>query len=202
MYTGELIVFEGIDGSGKTTQSKRLRQHFMQQGLACDWFREPGESRAGRRIRELAMNDQHLTPEEELALFIEDRLENIQTNILSNLALGHRVILDRYYFSSVCYQGARGLDPQDILNRHSFAPRPDLAFYIDVGVKAALERIRRNRSERAVRFEVEDYLEKVRLHYLRLCDQGFLIRVEGEGAEEEIFSEITRICGDRLRSHR
>lgn len=200
MNKGLLIVFEGIDGSGKTTQSKRLQQTFLDRGQDSVWFREPGDSPSGRRIRELAMTDQHLSPEDELALFVEDRRENVRINITPNLMLGNRVILDRYYFSSACYQGARGMDPDAILALHAaFAPRPDLALYIDVDVQSAIERISRNRSERAIRFEVEEYLEKVRSHYLRLCEGGHLLRIDGQGDEDQVFDAIIQLCGDLLR---
>lgn len=193
MKQGKLIVFEGIDGSGKTTQSRALQEYIKTSGLPCHWFREPGDSPAGRRIRDLAMNDEYLSPEEELALFVSDRKDNVLHNILPHLNNGSIVILDRYYFSSACYQGARGLDVGTILRDHeSFAPKPDLALYIDIDIETAMERIRKNRSQRAMRFEIEDFLRQVRMHYLELCRQEILMKIDGKREKDLVWEDIRR----------
>ena len=83
-----------------------------------------------------------LTPEEELALFLKDRRENVARNIRPALRAGRIVVLDRYYFSTIAYQGAKGLDPERIrrLNER-FAPKPDLVFILDLGAGDGLARI-------------------------------------------------------------
>ncbi len=200
MSKGRLIVFEGIDGSGKTTQSKTLFQHLTVLGFDCRWFREPGDSPAGKRIRELALSREQLSAEDELALFVTDRRENVRLNLRPNLEAGRIVILDRYYFSSTCYQGARGLDMDAILKLHEeFVVIPDLAVYIDVDVVTALERIRNNRSERAVRFEIEDFLVKVRKNYLQLCDRNLLQKVDGNRDRTTVWEEIRPLCEESLK---
>ncbi len=202
MKNGKLIVFEGIDGSGKTTQSKALHAQLLDLGIGSRWFREPGDSPAGRRIRELAMTEELLSPEAELALFVSDRRENVSQNLLPGIAAGQIIILDRYYFSSACYQAARGLDMGSILSLHSrFAPQPDLAIYIDVEVEAALARISKGRNSRAIRFEIGDYLAKVRANYLCLCEMGLLVRVDGNGSEACVRQEIRHLCEKALAIH-
>lgn len=200
MSQGRLFVFEGIDGSGKTTQSKALFHHLTALGHDCRWFREPGESAAGKKIRELALSQEKLSAEEELALFVADRRENVRLNLRPNLEAGRVVILDRYYFSSTCYQGARGLDMNVILEQHEeFVVIPDLAVYIDVDVVTALERIRSNRSERAIRFEIEEFLVKVRQNYLSLCQRGLLQQVDGNRDRETVWEEIRPLCEEALK---
>jgi len=203
MTPGKFFVFEGIDGSGKTTQSKALLGYLSAKGFETRWFREPGDSAAGRRIRELASNNEPLSAEDELALFITDRKENIKTNLKPNIEAGRMVILDRYYFSTVCYQAVRGMDPERILADHqAFAPRPDLAVYIDVEVKTALERINKSRSERAIRFENEEFLTTVRQNYLDLCLKGHLVKVDGNRSEEAVWQDIRSLCDTILMDHR
>lgn len=203
MGNGYLIVFEGIDGSGKTTQSKKLLDFLTTRGVDCAWFREPGDSTAGKKIRELAMNETHLAPEDELELFMADRRENVSSNLLPHLAAGRVVLLDRYYFSSACYQGARGLDMDNILKLHqNFAPSPDIALYIDVDVEVALQRISTNRGQRAVRFETETFLKKVRDKYLDLCRQGLLVKIDGNRNEASVWQDVKQTCEDSLSLRR
>ena len=125
-------------------------------------FREPTRGRWGRLIREKARQAGSLTPEEELDLFVRDRRDNVERNLRPALAAGRIVVLDRYYFSTIAYQGARGIDPGRIrrLNER-FAVRPDLVFIIDVPADRGLARIG-GRAGRDELFEREDYLARVR----------------------------------------
>ena len=138
----QLIVFEGIDGSGKTTLSRMFHAHLLKNGCAAVWLREPTDSPLGDRIRRTAQDYDSISIQEELELFIADRRWDVKENILPALAAGKSVVLDRYYYSNACYQGARGLDVQGILHANQeFAPEPDIVFLIDVEVDRALARI-------------------------------------------------------------
>ncbi len=185
------IVFEGIDGSGKTTISKMLLAFFEENGNKAAWFREPGDSAWGKKIRELANLEDSIPIEEELQYFIEDRKINVRENILPSLEAGKIVIVDRYYYSSACYQGARGLDLHEIirLNRE-FAPVPDLVFLIDVDVDTALERIRRGRDIEAKLFEKKEYLQQVRENYLGLRDLPYFRVIDGTAEVEQVFGWV------------
>ena len=110
-----LIVFEGIDGSGKTSLSKLFHAHLLANSVPTVWLREPTDSALGMKIRRLAQDRESLSIEEELELFIQDRRWDVETNILPALRTGKTVVMDRYYYSNACYQGARGLDMDDIL---------------------------------------------------------------------------------------
>ncbi|MBN2206697.1 MAG: dTMP kinase, partial [Candidatus Aminicenantes bacterium] len=158
---GLFVVLEGIDGTGKSTQAALLADRLGGLGIPAVVLREPTDGTWGRRIRAKARRAGSLTPAQELALFIRDRRENVAANIRPALARGDTVVLDRYYYSTIAYQGARGLDPRRIRRlNEAFAPRPDLVFILDLDPARALGRLR-GRGPRDELFEREDYLRKV-----------------------------------------
>jgi dTMP kinase len=162
MKRGFLIVLEGIDGSGKTTQARSLRRRLASRGFSTVFFREPSKGKWGREIRKKAKFSDSLTPEEELDLFIKDRRENVTVNLRPALAAGKVIILDRYYFSTIAYQGAKGIDKNRIRRMNErFAIPPDLVFIMDIEAGKGLSRIE-NRKRKDELFEREDYLSRVR----------------------------------------
>ncbi len=167
--SGKLIVFEGIDGSGKTTVSKLFHKYLIDNNIESSWFREPSDSIWGKKIRDLADKMDSIPIEDEFIYFLEDRKIDVKNNILPALKNGKIVILDRYYFSSACYQGARGLNIEKIISENrKFSPEPDLLFLIDVDITTALKRIKRSRGTEAKLFEKESFLLEVRKNYLNL----------------------------------
>jgi dTMP kinase len=191
MTKGFLIVFEGIDGTGKTTMSRRLASWLNENGHPAVWLKEPTDGPYGRKIRGLAAEGRHtVTPEQELELFIMDRIDNCRDNILPALEKGSCVVLDRYYFSSAAYQGALGLDPETILKRNEeVAVTPDLVILMDIPVRSGLDRISRNRGSGHDHFEGETYLEKVRWIFLGIR-RPFIRVIDASPDQESIFSEI------------
>jgi dTMP kinase len=143
MARGLLIALEGIDGSGKSTQARLLAAALAKQGREVVLTREPTDGRAGQELRRyLEGPSRYLSPEAELQLFVADRREHVERTIQPALMAGKTVITDRYYYSSVAYQGALGLDPGKILAlNESFAPRPHLVFVLSLSVSLALERL-------------------------------------------------------------
>lgn len=189
----ELIVFEGIDGSGKTTLSHRFVQWLRNRGERTVWLREPSDSPAGRRIRELASSHETIDTREELDHFLEDRRWNVERNIRPALDSGSTVVMDRYFYSNACYQGARGMDVGAILEvNRVFAPEADIVFLIDSDVDAALSRIRRDKRNPAVLFEKKEFLETVRRNYLDLSRQvPGLVVIPGDDHLDIVFARIT-----------
>lgn len=161
---GALVVLEGIDGAGKSTQAARVAEALRADGYDVVTSREPTDGPFGRRIREIAREGRAaLAPEDELTLFLQDRRVHVSTLIEPALAAGRVVVLDRYYLSTMAYQGALGLDPAEIqwLNE-AFAPPPDLALILTLPVPEALARIRAGRADGLdPRFEQAEYLERV-----------------------------------------
>jgi dTMP kinase len=177
---GILVVLEGIDGSGKTTQARSLLRRLRSRGWESVFFREPTRGKWGREIKRKAVRDGSLTPEEELDLFIKDRRENVEKNLKPALKMGKIVILDRYYFSTIAYQGAKGIDPRRIRRlNEAFAARPDLVIVLDVDAGAGLVRIA-GRKIRDELFEREDYLARVRKIFRGLGGRNIL-HLDGRG---------------------
>jgi dTMP kinase len=136
-----LIAFEGIDGSGKSTQAAMLGSWLQVQGREVVMSKEPTNGPWGAKIR-ASFSTARLSPSEELQCFVNDRREHVEQLIRPALARGATVIIDRYYYSTVAYQGARGLDPKAVLElNEAFAPRPDVVFLVDLDPKVALARI-------------------------------------------------------------
>lgn len=188
-----LIVFEGIDGSGKTTLSKMLFEHLTEKGIPAAWFCEPSDSASGKKIKEISRKKNRIPIEEELNYFIEDRKWNVRHNIIPALQQGQVVILDRYYFSTACYQGARGMDMHEIIRMNrEFAPEPDLTLIIDVKVSTGLRRIEKNRISKVKLFEKKSFLEKVRVNYLKLTGDRIIL-IDGNRDLETVFSGIKNI---------
>jgi len=191
---GLFIVFEGLDGSGKSTQVELLHEKLVGLGLPAIRLREPTDGQWGRKIRECAREAGTLSPEEELELFIRDRRENIRKNIRPALKENKIVILDRYFYSTLAYQGARGIPLELIREKHKdFLIKPDVVFIIDVPVTVGLRRIK----DRAViykLFEEKDYLQKVRKIFLSLPDPECLI-LDGRREVSAIAREIWRFLG-------
>ncbi len=161
---GYLIAIEGIDGAGKTTIAKFLKEKLEEFGIDTIILKEPSESEYGRKIKS---SNVRLKPEEELELFILDRKYNVENNILPALEKCVTVIMDRYYYSNVAYQGARGISPDFILEKNEeIAPKPDLTIILDINPETAIERVK-YRGKRSV-FEELEYLRKVRNIYLSL----------------------------------
>ena len=183
-----LLAFEGIDGSGKSTQAKLFVEWARALGLDVVSSREPTDGPWGKKIRE-ARFTARMSPEDELAAFMADRKEHVETLIRPALARGALVVIDRYYYSTVAYQGARGLDPKELLQKNrAFAPVPDLVVLVDVDPKAALERIA-SRGQGTDLFENLAALTKVRELFLSLVD-GHVALIDGARAPEVVFGEV------------
>lgn len=160
-----LIAIEGIDGAGKTTIARFLRDELEKRGYPVVLLKEPTDGEYGRKIKEA---EKRYEPEEELKLFLLDRKEDVDKNILPALRNGKIVIMDRYYISSMAYQGARGLDMDEIRRMNEeVAPKPDLVIILDVSPQEGLKRVGR-RGNRTI-FEEESYLARVRENFLKIA---------------------------------
>ncbi|MFX0101367.1 MAG: dTMP kinase [Candidatus Hodarchaeota archaeon] len=200
-----LIIFEGIDGTGKSTQvillDKRLNgkgNHLAPNGTLT--IAEPTNSKYGKEIRQRMMNSEtRLSFEEELDLFIKDRKFNIDNNINPALEEGKVVILDRYYFSTAAYQGSRGyMDYQDIIDMNEkFAPVPSILFIFFIPVEKALERIDADagRSSRSYMEKAEN-LKKVQDIFQRIHESGKYNSVSIDSLQDidQIHEKIWSAC--------
>ena len=192
MSQGLFIVFEGIDGTGKSTQSKRLAEWYRSRGREVVLSREPTDGPWGKKLRESATTGR-LSAEEELECFLNDRREHVEMSIKPALAEGKVVILDRYYFSTMAYQGARGFDPAEIRRRNeAFAPQPDLLLILDLSVESAHGRIGA-RGDTANEFEQRDTLTRCREIFLSLRDEPFACVIDAEPSLNEVTADILSV---------
>lgn len=199
---GVLFVFEGIDGSGKTTQAERLGRYLAREGYDAVSLREPTDGPWGKEIRRAAQaNERREAPEREYRLFILDRKENVEKNIGPALAAGRIVILDRYYFSTMAYQGARGIDPERIrVENEAFAPVPDRVFFISIAVAEGLRRISRGR-ESFTSFEQEEYLNRVKdIFEGHMACLPFVITVDGMDGPDSVFDRVRQAAVEFLET--
>lgn len=164
-YPGYLIAIEGIDGAGKTTQAHFVQERLQARGLTVIRTKEPTTGHWGQILRDSALTGR-LSTQEEVRAFIMDRTEHVTRVINPSLQAGHIVIVDRYYFSTVAYQGARGLNPAELMAANEvFAPEPDLLVILDIDPAIGLQRIR-TRGDRANHFEQTNTLTRAREIFL------------------------------------
>ncbi|MDH3359498.1 MAG: dTMP kinase [Desulfobulbaceae bacterium] len=183
---GMLIIFEGIDGTGKSTQVQLLSDQLRK--LGCDVVNtfEPTDGPFGKKIRSMFTNRASLTRTEELALFMDDRRWHVKDLIAPALAAGKVVISDRYYFSTAAYQGAAGLDPEQIIaENETFAPVPDCVLLLEASVTLGRRRIEESRQENPNDFEKEEGLRKVSAVFTTI-QRDYIRRIDASQSIEAV----------------
>jgi dTMP kinase len=183
---GFFIVIEGLDGSGKTTQSKILANKLSEDHkVLCT--AEPSHGKVGTFIRNDCLYEEKRLPTEvEALLFAADRVEHLQTELTPALSEGKIVICDRYIYSSLAYQGSAGLSLDWIKTINARALEPDFALYIDVPPERVLERLQRKKSV----METLETQRKVREIYLKYVEKGELIRIDGDKNKDAVAQEL------------
>jgi dTMP kinase len=171
---GLFIVFEGVEGSGKSIQSKALKRRLDEAGYPARLIREPGGTPTGESVRQWLMTGEDITPLAELFLFSAARTSLVESVILPALENSEVVVCDRYFYSTVAYQGyGRSLDMPVIRQVNEIATRgllPHLVVLLDIPPEKGLERKGKGRLDR---FEQEEYEfhRRVREGYLEQAMQ-------------------------------
>ena len=176
---GKFITFEGVEGSGKTTQIHRLALFLESRGLDLVESKEPGGTRIGRHIRKILLNADHveMVPECEALLYLADRAQHVHETVLPSLAKGTWVLADRYHDSTLAYQGVgRNIGKEQLNPIFEMATgglQPDLTILLDLPAEIGLARAqRRNISEDLALLEGRFEAEELEFH--RLIRQHFL----------------------------
>jgi dTMP kinase len=195
---GQLIAFEGLDGCGKSTQIERLAVKLRTAGREVVQTSEPTDGEFGRRIRATARSGEPIPPAEELRWFVEDRRAHVAEVIRPALVAGKTVLSDRYYLSTVAYQGARGGEPDRILAQSEAEfPQPDLVLLLEIPPDVALARVHTRGNAVETRFEHPEFLEAV-AEIFRGLDRSYLARIDASGSPDEVERVIAECVADRL----
>jgi dTMP kinase len=207
------ITFEGVEGSGKTTQIRRLKRYLTQKGIPCKVTREPGGCPIGEKIRKILLNPDHreMVPLSELFLYEASRAQHMKEVIEPLLAKGVVVLCDRFSDASIAYQGyGRKLDLGLVkkLNRlSSQGTKPHVTFLLDcpsdLGLRRAVQRNQVQRKEREERFEREkiQFHHQVRRGYLSLAKkEPHRVKViDTRQGEDKAFVKIRQIIDNLIR---
>ena len=201
---GKFIVFEGIDGSGKTTQAKKLYEYLKNKGLKTVLTKEPGGTDIGKEIRKILLSkDYNIPPIAELLLYEADRNIHTSTFVKPKLHNGYFVISDRYIYSTLAYQSfGRGIDRNIVDYLNSLATedlKPDIVFLLDIPVEEGLNRIGKIRDKDRIEKEDINFHLKLREGFLKLAEENrdIFCVIDGTDNINSIFDKILNILKER-----
>lgn len=196
--SGRFIVFEGIDGAGKSTQIEKLRQKLVSEGRKVFITAEPTASVTGGILRDALSGNYKRSASELAAMFLSDRVfHNVNESVGINQALekGFDVISDRYYYSSFAYQGLDS-DIDWVIDMNLNCPdirKPDLCIFLDLDAEKSKSRIDTNRATVEI-FEKEEILNKIRGKFFdvfrRLPDENIAV-IDASGTVDEVAEKIS-----------
>ncbi|MGA2516405.1 MAG: dTMP kinase [Thermodesulfobacteriota bacterium] len=206
------ITFEGVEGSGKTSQIQRLKKYLTQKGIPCKVTREPGGCPIGEKVRKILLDPDHreMVPATELFLYEAARAQHVKEVLKPLLKKRGIILCDRFCDATLAYQGyGRRLDLKwiDRLNRlSSQGIKPDVTFLLDcpsvVGLNRALQRNRTLKQEREERFEREEiqFHRRVRKGYLAIArKEPHRVKViDTREGEEKVFEKIRKIVDNLI----
>lgn len=200
MQEGKFIVFEGIDGSGKTTLSKMLKDDLSTGGKTVHWTCEPTHNVIGKMIRSVLTHQLEMNEQSIAALYLADRMDHIQNpeyGMLHQLQAGDHVISDRYYLSSYAYHVPH-VSLDWVVDANSIAAeilRPDVIFFIDIDVPTSMDRISRFRNNVDL-FENEERITLVHQNYFKaiekIKDQENIVIIDGRPPLEEVYAAVLK----------
>lgn len=196
---GILVAIEGIDGAGKTTVAKIMVEKLKELGYMAEYTYEPSQSLFSEALKKYIDTYGEAEPEIETLAMALDRLYHVKKVIEPLLDRGCIVVSDRYLYSSIAYQGARGINIEWIENVNKFVKKPDIAIYLRIPINVALERIRGRESSRWRYFESIDRLKKVQEIYELLVSKGILISINATQSIDEIIKECLDIVLKKIR---
>lgn len=201
---GKFITFEGIDGSGKSTQLRMLTGDLRARGIDILATCEPGGTPLGRRLREAFLEtEETVAPRAELLLFAADRAQHVELLIKPALVEGRTVISDRYADATFAYQGAgRGFDEATVNRVIELATgglKPDLTLFFDITVETAIKRMSGRPDSETVRnrmdLEAAEFYERVRRSYLGIAEREpdrFRV-IDANGPVDEVHKTVAEI---------
>lgn len=193
-YSGKFFVFEGLDGSGQSTQANLLKDFLIKKGFEVILTKEPTKtSEAGRKIRQILDEKTKSDSADLQKLFVQDRQEHLEKEIIPALKQGKFVISDRYCFSTFCFGASDGLDIDYLIKLNDNFLLPDATFILKVSPRVCMERIEKRGTTRTL-FEKEVKLAKVWENY-KTIPQRFenVFIIDGEKPIQEVHQQILSI---------
>jgi dTMP kinase len=204
MPRGALIVFDGAEGVGKTTQLRRLATWLRSRGQSVIQLREPGGTPLGDDIRRVLLDpDSDVTPRAEALLFMASRAQLVERVVRPSLAAGHLVLLDRFFLSTYAYQGAgRGLPADEIRQANAVATSgqvPDLTLLLTLPVGEGLARAERRGARDRMERNADEFHTRVAAAFAAFADAdwqarhpecGPIIVIDASGSPDEVFERV------------
>jgi dTMP kinase len=198
MKKGKFIVFEGLDGSGKTIQAAMLKQWLKQRGLKCITTKEPTENITGNLLK-VTLYLEKLSPVADALLFAADRAEHLDKEVKKALRKGNVVVSERYMYANLAYQPAQGVDENFVEKINEFAIKPDLVILFDVPADIALKRKWNVLYYLPSKFEKSiEFNEKVRRNYLQLAKRFKMKVIDATKSQDDVFEEVKAIVAKAL----
>jgi len=206
---GKLIVFEGVEGCGKTTQMHLFSQWLESLNISVVLTREPGGTELGKDLRGLLLSKSANKPVSditELLLYAADRAQHIEEELKPNLAMGKYILCDRYTDSTIAYQGyGRGLDMSLINNLNQIATgglTSDITIWLDVDVEVGLSRKRGQATLDRIEQETIAFHRRVQRGYTELTasNPSRIVRIDGNNSQDIVQKNIQEILQKRLFS--
>lgn len=194
---GFFICIEGLDASGKTTHAHRLVRNLRRKGFDALYTTEPSLGEIGRFIRTYVLQRKRRVPSVvEALLFAVDRIDHVEKEIRPALDEGKIVVSDRYFYSSLAYQGEAGLDVEWIKEINRLSLSPNLAIYLDVPPEVVVKRMRRKKSV----MERLGTQKRVKEVYMKFVERGKLLSVDGNRRKYEVEKDILSVVLSFLKN--
>ena len=200
MKNSMFIVVDGIDGCGKSEIIKSLHNYLFSKNKKYRILttREPTNGKYGKRIRDMLRKEKNpkSSSKKLMELFIKDREDHLKNTIEPFLKISNKnelnvVLCDRYYYSTIAFQGAQGLDMKDLIAKNKKFRKPDIAFILDVEPFVALERIAYRKKEK---FEQLEFMKKIRENFLKLPNllKDTIKIIDASKTLKEVFDEVRK----------
>jgi len=208
MKKGLFIVFEGGEGTGKTTAINTIYDWIRENGFKCIKTREPGGIKISEEIRQVVLNkdNKNMDARTEALLYAAARRQHLVEKVIPALEVGSIVLCDRFIDSSLAYQGyARNLGIEEVMSINKFAIgeyMPDMTILFDLDPKIGLERIKSNNSREINRLDLEklDFHERVRTGYnvVYKNNQDRIIKIDAGQSKEDVIKQIQNILKSKI----
>ena len=189
---GKFIVIEGLDGAGISEQATRLERHLRARGFRTLLTKEPTSNQIGSFIKSALKQDWHSTSKSLQLLFSADRAKHLEDEIEPAIEEGRYVICDRYFFSTLAYGFASGMNFEWLYAVNRAFRVPDLTIFVDISPDMSVSRIAKGKERREI-FEKREALNKVRRAYLNLAKRFRFRIVNGENGARETGDEIAEL---------